>query len=88
MWSVEAFRTCPAAIGGCPHPDATNCKLVRDMAALLTRVNVGLRGREDAPLKKFTPAMIVVGSVAEGTRTVIANEMDITMEFDVGIQLI
>lgn len=67
------------------------CDNVRFMLQVCQVVGNGLM-REESPFSKFRPCLILVGSVAEGTRIESASETDVHMYFDalgtIGISLL
>ena len=58
-----------------------HCLIINDLVVFFKKVEEGLQCFSTL-LKKLKPRFTLMGSVAEGTRLSIANEMDICMEFE------
>ena len=57
------------------------CLIIQDLILFFKKVENKLQSH-NTQLKKLKPTFTLMGSVAEGTRLSIANEMDICMEFE------
>jgi hypothetical protein len=55
--------------------------MVQDLLALAKMLQYELR-QPNSLMEKFLPTFTLIGSVAEGTRIGIANELDLTVEFE------
>ena len=78
-WDVNKL-----SIEECNHSYKTDCLMMRDMVTIVQLVYNKLIPSDSSPselLQALKPKMTVVGSVAEGTRLVLGNEMDLLMEF-------
>ena len=81
---VEIWDVSKLSIAACTHSLKTDCLMMRDMVTIVQLVYKKLMPSDSSPselLQALRPTMTVVGSVAEGTRLVVGNEMDLLMEF-------
>ena len=79
IWDVSTL-----SITECMHSQKTDCLMMRDMVTIVQLVYKKLMPSDSSPSELsqvLRPTMTVVGSVAEGTRLVVGNEMDLLMEF-------
>ena len=54
--------------------------IVQDMLVVIKALEIKLN-QVDSPLHNLQPRFVLIGSIPEGTRTAVANEMDLTLEF-------
>ena len=57
-----------------------HCTIIHDMLVVVKRLENKLN-HVDSPLHRLKPRFILIGSIPEGTRIGVANEMDLMMEF-------
>ena len=65
----------------CTHAKKTDCTMMHDLTTVIQEVQKNLVSSASALMCLLSPEMTLVGSVAEGTRLILGNEMDILMEF-------
>ena len=81
---VQTWDVAKLSYSDCDHNQKTDCLMMRDMVKIVQLVYDKLMPSDSSPsklLQALKPKMTVVGSVAEGTRLVLGNEMDLLMEF-------
>ena len=65
----------------CTHAEKTDCSMMQDMTTAIQEVQKDLVSSASGIVRLLSPKMTLVGSVAEGTRLILGNEMDVLMEF-------
>ncbi len=58
-----------------------NCALIRDLLATMQAVGGELLENAEGTVRTLTPKLILTGSIREKTRILLANELDISLEF-------
>ena len=64
----------------CPFREA-GCKVLRECLSALKQLERALEAN-DALLGRLKPRFVLVGSIPEGTRIGLPNEMDVMVTFD------
>ena len=81
---VQIWDVVELFLSECNHKQKTDCIMMQDMVTIVKLIYNRLMPSDSSPselLQALRPKMTVVGSVAEGTRLVLGNEMDLLMEF-------
>ena len=76
IWDVAALT-----IEECNHHNKTDCMMMKDMTNIVQLTYNKLVTSPSRLLQALKPKITLVGSVAEGTRMIIGNEMDLLIEF-------
>ena len=78
---VQIWDVATLSIEECHHSYKTDCMMMQDMTTIIQLAYNKMGTSPSLLLQALKPNMTVVGSVAEGTRMIVGNEMDLLMEF-------
>ena len=86
-WEVDDITVSPRQYCMCSRGDGSNpniklsCNMIQDMIKFLKAFKTEFQISSEL-LKKLRPSLHLVGSVVEGTRVAIGNELDVMVTFD------